>query len=862
MKEAWGRRREVGLRIRMGGREERVVESIRRWVRKGEELLSRIHDSNQANGNAATLPDASLEALLTMAQDARILLASLDEGAFDEELGMSLSGSKARLLLTGIQIDSLLDELKDETEKRLSLQKQLVASNAAVQNRLVSTSRVVPEEENDENIHPHAPLDDTDLPPIEEDRPPKVPEKSAVHPPLPDVLPSLPDMLSGISSNECDSTTCDPPPQPSIATPELLQSGQEPSLRDKTVTTGNDIRITPFRPSETPSLSTYGRPIPAPTNDSFLDSATLVSIQLEASETSLRDKESEPSGDVDHQNVLAISVETLNTNTPAVPTVDEPHFVFVFPAGSIMNNESKKSQQLSTLSALEHDKETLPPGVAEGAPSTPSLEGQCLDPKISSPAVEIVELPSSSADTTHVPSPPPTPSAPTPPSNAQPSSPSPFASTKTTYLSTVTRPHPLLNDLVRVTKRYDDLQCAFRDCHLALEALKAELRESPVLHFSAHSTDSSVIPSEILSAALGRLDDYTEDARVELEIRVGDEALLAKGYEALLSVPGAIDAASLSSSDDQDTQNKREHTQLEVEQQISDFVSGADSAVRRARDTFTRKLEDVQHDIAVLKRAIHDPTSFTLPQPHSIHSHTTPSSLTSSLVSPAPLTTELDNQPGSAASHSVGWTSWIRSSSRSASPAPPTHGPSPTFGNIMTAPRLRHAPSSGSLQPASASPNPSPVRSRRSSFFGLGVAAPSEPPPSPLAALELRVPMPSFPGGGGAFANTYGGMLSPASPLKSAGMAPTTRVRTVSSTMYMLGLGAGSSGAGAAVGGRMVRAASASGHLNTPASPLRSAFSRSGHSVPLSGLGDAASPAKIPSEREEETGEEEDTDVE
>ena len=36
-----------------------------------------------------------------------------------------------------------------------------------------------------------------------------------------------------------------------------------------------------------------------------------------------------------------------------------------------------------------------------------------------------------------------------------------------------------------------------------------------------------------LEATLGRLDDYTEDTRVDFEIRFGDEALLAKRYEVL-----------------------------------------------------------------------------------------------------------------------------------------------------------------------------------------------------------------------------------------------------------------------------------------------------------------------------------------
>jgi hypothetical protein len=39
---------------------------------------------------------------------------------------------------------------------------------------------------------------------------------------------------------------------------------------------------------------------------------------------------------------------------------------------------------------------------------------------------------------------------------------------------------------------------------------------------------------------LARLDDFSEDARVELEIRLADEERIARGYATLLAVPGAI----------------------------------------------------------------------------------------------------------------------------------------------------------------------------------------------------------------------------------------------------------------------------------------------------------------------------------
>ena len=56
---------------------------------------------------------------------------------------------------------------------------------------------------------------------------------------------------------------------------------------------------------------------------------------------------------------------------------------------------------------------------------------------------------------------------------------------------------------------------------------------------------------------------------MELEIRVSDEALLAKGYEALLCVPGAI-AASTSVREDESKADGP--TRLEVEKKIKEFV--------------------------------------------------------------------------------------------------------------------------------------------------------------------------------------------------------------------------------------------------------------------------------------------------
>ncbi|KAF9553724.1 hypothetical protein CPC08DRAFT_727687 [Agrocybe pediades] len=244
-----------------------------------------------------------------------------------------------------------------------------------------------------------------------------------------------------------------------------------------------------------------------------------------------------------------------------------------------------------------------------------------------------------------------------------------------------------------------------------------QLPASSVSARGYHQNDvSGGLPAEILRAALSRLDDYTEDARVELEIRVGDEEMAVKGWEALLSVPVLVN----------DDGEPPVPFQSEVEEQIKAFVSGDDPAIKKAREGFERKLEDVLHDIAVLKRVVHDPSSFELP----IEGNGTAAAASSSSLN-LHLSVNGDSSSSGASlattsastSPSAGWTSWIRSPSRSASPAP-----TPTFGSIMTSPRspLRHSSSNASLNSTSASQEHihPPPRSRKGSFFGFALPLP------------------------------------------------------------------------------------------------------------------------------------------
>ncbi|KAF8176771.1 hypothetical protein BJ912DRAFT_908972 [Pholiota molesta] len=755
MRETWGRRREVGLRIRMGGREERIVEGLRRWVRKGDEMMDRTRGDKPSDPTEA---GAVLDVFFSMAQDARILLASLDEGVLDEELGLSLSGSKARALLVDIGLEGLLDELRQETEKRIMLEKRLAAvKDEAVLNGAISNDEA---EKGDIEFKSHS----AD-PVIARESNSAVPEKAPIFAPTP-------------------------------GSPQLSQLFHQETFPNKN-------SLTVYEATEEVSNATT--PISTTEDD-------VLSITREV-QPSLFPSAKNPS--------ISTNVETKGLQAPS------------------LDLSPKTDDSAPNIPDLAENQLTIPNGaigvdLKDDDPSGPSTAQE-----ISRTASTIVEIPKDSG--------------------------SDIPSTVIAADQSIISSEPVISTS-KVALRYDDLQRAFRDCHIALELLKASLMGT-----SSEPLQPTIIPADVLDAALRRLDDYTEDARVELEIRISDEALLAKGYEALLSVPGALSTVSLSSPEANGHDDNEVPILSDIERQVAEFVNGTDLAVHRARETFTRKLEDVQHDIAALKRAIHDPESLAAPGPLPLNSsgNLTPSSSTSTLVAPSLSIADLSNTGAETNQSSGGWTSWIRSASGPSGPAPPLHGPAPTFGNIMTSPRLRHTPSSGNV---AAAPKPQSALSRRPSFFGLGGGA-SEPPPSPLAALELRVPMPNFaaPGAVGSqplsagSSSVFGGAyaLSPTSPLKSMGMAPATRVRTVSSTMYMLGLGAAGAASGNGVSGRAPRSASATGAFAVPPSPLNS--SRQGPVQGSSSLGQRvpiSSRTKDVEEEEERTEDDNDTDVE
>jgi len=256
------------------------------------------------------------------------------------------------------------------------------------------------------------------------------------------------------------------------------------------------------------------------------------------------------------------------------------------------------------------------------------------------------------------------------------SSPSPPPNQLPTRLPEPSTPHPLLDDLEKVQNRYDNLQRSFHACHVAIEGLKASFPFDSSSALDIHpsnnggdspSSSSTTISNDVLKTIVQRLDDYTEDARVELEIRISDEEVMGRGYEALLMLPGALTVlpSSLVPDDEKGGDGIISGVGLAVdaEAQMRAFIDGTDPMVSRAMGSFKKKLEDIEHDVVIVKKALHDPSTLF------------PSSPSTRMEPPSSST--CDDSPG------TGWGLWIRTPiSRPSTPIAPV--PASTFGSVMT----------------------------------------------------------------------------------------------------------------------------------------------------------------------------------
>ncbi|KAI0819096.1 hypothetical protein BC629DRAFT_1719903 [Irpex lacteus] len=389
------------------------------------------------------------------------------------------------------------------------------------------------------------------------------------------------------------------------------------------------------------------------------------------------------------------------TITPAAEETPLP------PADATVGSETTATSSSPTDHTLS-DSETISAPVPTSIPSIQELSGLDIrdlpssSPQASPQLSNAAELPSSTAATPAIP-------LTVEVTNATPSG-------MLFTPSSVVPPsaHPLVADLQMVKQRYDNFQKAFRDCNLSLKDLKKDIADLP--------PSSSMTP--VLKTAVERLNDVNEDTRVELEIRVADEERIISGYETLLSVPGALSSHEVDES--------------EVRQEIAAFVEGTTPSVAKALQQFSRKLDDLQHDIASIKRSLHELSSEELSTPASV--------------------------PTPTKSASQGWASWTGGILGGARPV----SPAPTFGSVMTTPRARQ------------------------SSFGAFMHRPSLPnlhssdrdSNSPFASLDLRTPMPAFAVPQSSPSPSRGSFLLPA-----PGGRPQQKSRNASSPMYMLGLG-------------------------------------------------------------------------
>ncbi|TFK36456.1 hypothetical protein BDQ12DRAFT_737033 [Crucibulum laeve] len=754
MKETYGRRREVALRIRMVGREEKTHEALRRWIRRSEEALARGEQN---------------EPLMTMVQDARILMESL-EGPVVES--WAVSGSMGRVLSSQIAVEGLVEELQAEVAKRIEIER------AWAEGVYTGENDEEPQQQNNENEGLGPPDAEEYIPsPISKDSPPSMASKPLIPTPpssiTPDVENPSTEAVSEATTSteetympETKSNDVLPPqplvseaalpnkistmlPSPALGSSELQELGKSsntasaPSADHANAKAENSVPVGIEEQAEEDEIihTVDENPPSAPSADhasAEAENSVLIDIEKLAEEDELIHTVNEsPTANGIHSSTADILSDAnkgdVPLSKPSVPpsyhatsthhATPVPQVVLTDSSGppnaagvveeASVDDTSPSEAVSSVMSGLDDDAQfvvSVVDIVHQPSPLTAQDAGaiaQALELASSNEEHETtsysltsssVSMPSSDNSRSH------TPMFPAPPTPAS--------------AQAQTELHPLLQELMKVSRRYDDLQRSFRDCHLALETLK-QLIASPdpasssnSLNFPSTSKTIGGISTDIVRSVLDRLDDYTEDARVELEIRTSDEALLVKGYETLLSVPGALSTYQEDGGTDE--------SDTEVEKQIEAFITGSDPSVRKAYDSFTLKLDNLQHDIAAVKQTIHEPEISSPPT-----------------LSPSKADTNANGG---------GWSSWIRGSPRPTSPA---LSPSATFGNIMTSPRLRHSPSLNFH--------------RKGSFLG-------GTPHDPIASLGLRVPMPSF-------------------VVQHPTTSPTTpRTRTVS-TMYMLGLG-------------------------------------------------------------------------
>lgn len=582
-REGYGRRREIALRLHALGREERIVEGLRRWRRWAGESIAHLgskfpqlstpaaspiippsvpDDKEPLTAKSGDLVASMRDTLERMIYDADDLLHSLDSLPTPNDPSGNTGGA-ARIMQAEDTARTLLRELQRETDRRMELELHA------------------------HSVQPRASIE------AKKQRP----------------------------GGHARSATL-----PVVPVAKAIAAAKDTKNEDM----AGPVGLAPVLSATQSMQSEVSQPPPSPPPK---DAPLVPTVFVTDSDARL-----EPAASTNAQDIPPPHVNTSNVVPES--TLDE---------GIVVN--------VRTSTELHHPQ-----------PISPRVQDP---PFITSPTDE---SPTATSTTDH---------------SLPPREPSPE------------QPPSLLDDLEHVKHRYDEMTRAFRDCHLALQALHRDLQgpsDTPI--------DSSSIA--VLRTAVERLQDFNEDARVELEIRISDEERLIHGYTALLLLPTATRDAN-------------------AKAEAARFISGEDERVARALTGFSRKRSEVEHDVAEVKRTLHSLRAGLLDDP--------------AQPSPSPSLLPADASP------SRGWSAWagtLLPSSRPSSPAPPT------FGSLMTTPRLRHAGSTASLH---ASPSPSgSLSQRRVSTPALPLLdAMASPPPLPGTAqspfarlgLDLKIPMPA-----------------------------------------------------------------------------------------------------------------------
>ncbi|KAG6911401.1 hypothetical protein DXG01_016498 [Tephrocybe rancida] len=657
-KEAFGRRREVALRIRMVNREEKLRSELERWLLRAEEAREDVDVEKMVNG-------------------ARALLDGLLGGS---------EGSVGSLVVAEAAVQELTMELEVEMARRLELERLIV----------LEMTKEAPLANGHADDHGHG-LEHVEKPvQIGADDPllgvTKVdltiePQLLTLARPTIVLTPSSP------VADEDSKPLPHLPPTPPLSLGDTILD-EAKIVIPASVTHSLPLSITDETTADTALLSAVSSPqdiinlefsASSPVEDIIGESSTNGSAHQDSTSDALDASKSKhieiPEQDGSHLDSQLDDVDTPKLSDAAG---DVQHEVDMPPSAGSTNTllEERPDALLNQRffsNGVGLDSSTGPDRESHSPPTPSSVAVITEHESTSEPSTGSASIPISSPiptisvtqESEHI-------SSPIPATQLSITAPSPIV-----IVPDISKPapHPLLAELAKTEHRYDTLQRSLRDCHLALEALTVSL--------APQSTMTGRVLTEALRTAVQRLNDYTEDARVELEIRLADEALAARGFETLLSVPGAIAETPIPHLYQEDADHNHDAmTHSDVMEQVRAFVDSTDTSVSRAMHSLSRKLEDIEHDITALKRAAYDDNDETL-------------------VPPAPN----DASAG-------GWTSWIRSSPASpASPPASAPGPTPTFGSVMTSPHLRHSPS---------------------------LNFPKKRTTDPLANLGLKVPMPSY----------------------------------------------------------------------------------------------------------------------